>query len=113
MNLKRTILGLRFGLSKRITMYEKITAFLEANIDLVRSLQTIRDRYAQRKDFRAAIMSDWIATLEEGKKFADSLAPWVPPGELMLIEAGERGGSLVTGLKEAVVLSSAASKNKT
>ena len=113
MDLKRAILGFRFGLSKRITMNEKITAFLEANIDLVRSLQTIRDRYAQRKDFRAAIMSDWIATLEEGKKFADSLAPWVPPGELMLIEAGERGGSLVTGLKEAVVLSSAASKNKT
>lgn len=112
MNVKKTVLNARFGLSKRITMYEKITAFLEANIDLVRSLQTIRDRYAQRKDFRAAIMTDWIATLEEGKKFADALSPWVPPGELMLIEAGERGGDLITGLKEAVVLSTAANQNK-
>lgn len=102
-----------FGLSKRIGMYEKIGAFLESNIDLVSSLRTIRDRYATRKDFRAAIMTDWINTLEQGKKFSDAIAWWVPAGELMLIEAGERGGGLITGLKEAVVLSSAASRNKT
>ena len=113
MDFKKQMLKMRFGLSKRIGMYEKIGAFLEARIDLVSSLKSIRDRYAIRKDARAVIMSDWIKSLEQGKKFADAIAEWVPSSELMLIEAGERGGGLVTGLQEAVVLSSAASKNKT
>ena len=112
MELKKQILKSRFGLSKRIGMYEKISAFLDAKIDLVSSLKSIRDRYAQRKDFRAVIMSEWIATLEQGQKFSDAIAYWVPSSELMLIEAGERGGDLVTGLNEAVVLSQSAAKNK-
>ena len=112
MDFKKQILKARFGLSQRIGMYEKIGAFLDANIDLVGSLKSIRDRYAQRKDFRAIIMSEWLRSLEQGQKFADALAEWIPPSELMLIEAGERGGGLGTGLSEAVVLSTAAAKNK-
>lgn len=112
MDFKKMMLKFNFGLSKRISMYEKISAFLEAGIDLVGTLKSIRDRYALRKDRRAVIMSEWIKSLEGGQKFADAIAEWVPPGELMLIEAGERGGGLVTGLNEAVVLSNAAAKNK-
>lgn len=112
MNTKNTILKLRLSLSKRIGLYEKIQAFLEGNFDLVSSLKSIRDRYASRKDFRAIIMSQWIAELERGGKFSDALAPWVPPSELMLIEAGERGGALQAGLAEAVVLSTASARNK-
>ena len=93
-------------------MYEKIQAFLEGKFDLVSSLKSIRDRYAGRKDFRAIIMSEWIMELEKGGRFSDALAPWVPPSELMLIEAGERGGALQAGLAEAVVLSTASARNK-
>lgn len=112
MNLTKSLLKARFSLGKRITMYEKISAFLDAGIDLVSSLKSIRDRYATRKDFRAKILGDWISTLERGRTFSEAAAPWIPPGELMLIEAGDRGGGLVAGLNEAVVLSTAASKNK-
>lgn len=112
MNIKHTLLRARLTLSKRIGMYEKIQAFLEGKFDLVSSLKSIRDRYAGRKDFRAVIMSQWIQELERGARFADALAPWVPPSELMLIEAGERGGSLSTGLAEAVVLSTASARNR-
>lgn len=102
----------RFGLDKRIGLYEKIAAFLEAGIDLTATLKQIRDRYAIRKDFRAVIITLWLAKMDAGLKFADAIAEWVPPGELMLIEAGERGGGLITGLQEAVVLSNASAKNK-
>lgn len=112
MDMRQSFLKATFTLSRRIGMYEKIGAFLEARIDLVSSLRAIRDRYAERKDSRAAIMSEWIRDLDNGKKFADSIAPWIPSSELMLIEAGERGGGLEAGLREAVVLSSASSKNK-
>ena len=112
MNIKHSIMRARLSLSKRIGMYEKIQAFLEAKIDLVSSLKSIRDRYAGRKDFRAMIMSEWISELEQGRRFADALAPWVPASELMLIEAGERGGALSAGLSEAVVLSTASQRSK-
>lgn len=112
MNIKKSILKFRLSLSKRIGMYEKIQAFLEGKFDLVSSLKSIRDRYAGRKDFRAIIMSEWIMELEKGGRFSDALAPWVPASELMLIEAGERGGALQAGLAEAVVLSTASARNK-
>ena len=112
MDIKHAIMKFRLSLSKRIGMYEKIQAFLEAKIDLVSSLKSIRDRYAARKDFRAVIMSQWISELEQGRRFADALASWVPASELMLIEAGERGGALSAGLAEAVVLSTASQRNK-
>lgn len=111
MNFRDKILKFRFNLTKRIGLYEKIAAFLEADIDLNASLRTIRDRYALRKDFRAVIISRWLAKADAGQRFADAIAEWIPPGELMLIEAGERGGGLITGLQEAVVLSNASAKN--
>lgn len=103
---------LRFGLSARIGLYERIAAFLEANIDIVNTLKSIRDRYRKSKDYRAQILDDWIGIMDRGGKFADAVRPWVPPAEHMLIAAGERGEGLIHGLREATVLSNAAAKNK-
>lgn len=113
---KQMFLKLRFssmfGLSKRITMYEKIGAFLAEKNNLNDSLIKIRNRYALRKDFRAAILSEWILAMEKGAKFSVAIAEWVPSSEMMLIEAGERGGALPVGLEQAAKLSTAAAKNK-
>lgn len=101
------------GLSKRTSMYEKIAAFLSEKNSLNDSLVKIRNRYAQRKDFRAHILSDWIRSVEQGSKFSTAINKWVPTNEMMLIEAGERGGSLPTGLKEASTVSKAAFATQT
>lgn len=114
--LKRSYLKFRFksflGLSQRISMYEKIAAFLGENNSLYDSLIKIRNRYAQHKDFRAAILSEWIRSIEHGNKFSTALSDWVPTSEMMLIEAGERGGTLGLGLKEAATISKAAFDSK-
>lgn len=115
--LKKAYLKLRFtgimGLSKRTSMYEKIAAFLAEKNNLNDSLVKIRNRYAQRKDFRAAILSEWIRGIEHGSKFSVAIAEWIPTSEMMLIEAGERGGTLALGLREASNMSKAAFQSKT
>jgi type II secretory pathway component PulF len=106
------VLKFRFGLKARISLYERIAAFLEAEIDIVATLRAIRDRYTQRKDYRAKVLSDWIATMEEGSSFSEAVKWWIPSSEHMLIAAGERGEGLINGLHEATVLSNAAARNK-
>lgn len=103
---------LKFGLKARISLYERIQAFLEAGIDIINTLESIRDRYKKSKDGRYKILDNWLETMSKGGKFSDAIRPWVPPAEHMLIAAGERGEGLISGLSEATVLSNAAAKNK-
>ena len=112
MSIGNSIMKFRLSPSKRMGLYEEVRVFFEARLDLASSLKSIRDRHAVRKDFRAKIVSEWISELEQGRRLTDALAPWVPSSELVLIEAGERGGALSAGLSEAVVLSTASQRSK-
>jgi type II secretory pathway component PulF len=112
MDLSRASRKLRFNLKARMSLYDRLAKFLSANIDLVRSLKTIRDRYKEQKDYRADVLTEWIIAMENGQKFSEAIQDWVPAGEHMLIAANERGKGLVHGLEQAGVLSSAASRIK-
>ena len=111
-DLGRSIAKFRFGLKARISLYERIADFLDAQIDIVSTLKALRDRYIKSKDYRAQILTEWITNMERGAVFSDSLREWVPPAEHMLISAGERGIGLKNGLTEAKVLSTASSDTK-
>jgi len=102
----------RFSLKYRISLYERIASFLDSGIDIISSLTAIRNRYKQRNDFRYHILDDWLVVMDRGGNFADAIFVWVPAAEHMLISAGERGVGLITGLREATVLSEASAKNK-
>lgn len=102
----------RFGLKARISLYERIVAFLQADIDIVNTLLALRNRYRERKDYRSKVIDSWVAELEHGGSFSDAIKPWVPPAEHMLISAGDRGEGLVTGLQQATVMSNAAARSK-
>lgn len=112
LDLSRSIAKLRFGLKARISIYERIADFLDAQIDIVSTLKSLRDRYAKTKDYRARILGEWINNMERGGVFSESIKDWVPPAEHMLISAGERGVGLKNGLTEAKVLSTASSQTK-
>lgn len=103
---------MRFGLKTRIGLYQRLTAFLDAGIDVISTLQTIKKRYDKKKDYRGKIIGQWISSMGRGEKFSDAIKKWVPPAEFMLISAGERSGQLTEGLRQTVVLSEASSKNK-
>jgi len=101
-----------FSLKKRISLYERLEQFLEAGIDVVNALTSIRNRYAKAKDFRAKIMDRWLQALAKGQRFENAIRPWIPATEHMLISAGERGEGLRKGLKEATVMSMASARTK-
>jgi len=107
---KKKFLKFRFGLKARITLYERLAAFLENNTPIVDTLIRIQMRYKENKDYRADILADWLVILKKGSSFADAVQSWVPASEHMLIAAGERGQNLIQGLQEATVMSTA-SKN--
>lgn len=114
MSLQTFLQKLTFGLKARVSLYERIEAFLVAGIDVVTTLRTIRDRYRQRRSTRgkAKILDAWIKSMERGGNFSDAIKEWVPPAEHMLIASGERGEGIISGLQEARVLSQASAKSK-
>lgn len=112
-----------FSLNKRLSLYEKLVAFLESDMTLVSSLTLIRDRYAGKsrtksdkkrvkRDSRAKIIDDWLNKLRQGRSFDQAIKDWIPPSELMLIQAGYETGNLITGLKEAAKVSLAAAETR-
>ena len=113
-NVGLALQKLSFGLKARVSMYERIEAFLEAGIDMVTTLRTIRERYKQRRSTqgRAKILDSWIRSMERGGTFSDAIREWVPTSEHMLIASGERGQGIISGLQEARVLSQASAKSK-
>ena len=112
LDMTRVANKLRFGLSARISIYERVADFLDAQIDIVATLKALRDRYAKTNNYRAKILGEWIANMERGMVFSDAIKDWVPPAEHMLISAGERGVGLKNGLIEAKILSTASSETK-
>lgn len=103
---------LRFGLKVRISLYERIAAFLEAGIDLTNALEKIQFRYKQKKDYRAKILESWIAEIRKGNDFSMAIKKWIPPSEFMLINAGMTTGDPVEGLRKTIVLAKSSAENK-
>ena len=109
---KLMITTLSMGLAARISLYERMAAFLSAGIPVFETVEAIRNRLATKKDMRVVMLDEWLSVMKDGNRFSDAIRSWVPPAEYMMISSGERGDGLITGLKEATKLSSAASKIK-
>lgn len=105
---------LTFGLKTRLSLYERIEAFMVAGVDVVTTLRTIRNRYRGRRSTRgkAKVLDSWIRAMERGGTFSDAIKAWVPSSEHMLISSGERGEGIISGLQEARVLSEATARSK-
>jgi type II secretory pathway component PulF len=103
---------MKFGLTNRISLYERMSAFLTAGIPVVDALDAIRARMEKRKDPRAKMFDQWLTVMASGSRFSDAIKEWIPTSEYMLISSGEQGGRLIDGLNEATRLSMAAAKIK-
>ncbi len=103
---------MKFGLTKRISLYERLAAFLEAGIPVFDALDSMRARMEKNKDVRRLMLAQWLHVMRDGTRFSEAIRPWIPSAEYMLISSGERGDGLVSGLREATRLSMAASKIK-
>lgn len=103
---------IRFGLKVRISLYERIASFLDAGIDLNAALEKIQSRYKKTRDYRATVLSKWLAELKKGKTFSSAIKDWIPPSEFMLIDAGIQTGDPAGGLRKTIVLAKSSAENK-
>lgn len=110
--LTRIRAGLKFGLTNRISLYERMSAFLKAGIPVFDAVEAIRSRMEKNKDVRAYMFEEWLNAMRSGSRFSEAVRPWIPSSEYMLVSSGEQGGRLMDGLNEATRLSTAASKIK-
>lgn len=106
------ILKWRFGLPKRINMYERLKSYTEEGFPVYDSLLKFRARYEKNKDFRAKIITIWLEKMQHGASFTTAIKGWVPESELNLISAGETGRGIDKGLHEAIVFANSAKKIK-
>ncbi len=91
-----------FGATTRLSLYEKLADYLDDEVSLVETLEKFQQRFAKRKDYRAAIIGEWLNGIRNGRNFQTVMMGWVPPSERMLIAGGEESGHLAGGLREAM-----------
>lgn len=95
---------LQFNSLVRLRLYEKIASFMRQGTPLHDVLILLGRQYEKHApgDVRAKVMHEWSVSMGSGQAFADTLSEWAPMSEVMLIKAGEKGGSLAEAFSNAV-----------
>lgn len=85
----------------RQRVYRKLASLLENGVRLSNAVDMLRQQTAQNVTSpRYVVFTEIWDTLRSGEGLAEGLRQFVPPGELMLIEAGERAGRLPEVLRQ-------------
>lgn len=94
----------QFNSLTRLRLYEKIGSFMRQGTPLNDVLNLLSRQYEKHfpGDVRAKVMREWSTSMAAGISFADTLADWAPLSEVMLIKAGEKGGTLADAFTNAV-----------
>ncbi len=100
--LKLKMLKIKFSVSERLGLYEKIASFLHESYPVNESLLEIQAVLKKRKNYKSDIIDYWLEEMNKGKRFSDAIKEWIPYSETNLIAAGEESGNLENGLKEAI-----------
>lgn len=111
LNLKFAIFQFKGDAKTRQRLWKKLAKLIKDGIPIIPALTEIRGLKKPTAPISLAI-TDWIKGMNEGKKIADVVRPWVSTEESMLIMAGEQSGSLDTALDSVVTVSVARSQIK-
>ncbi len=107
----------QFNGRQRLRIYSKLATLLDKGVPISRALDTIIAT-ASRGDPDSAepvviILRDLKAALTQGKKISDALMRWkVPAAEVMVVAAGETGGTLPQALRNASRIAESAGQMK-
>ena len=87
----------------RISLYKRLQRFAERGLDDRYALAGMYERFrgGKRPDERSVVWRDWLRGIDNGVKFAQLIAPYVPPAEVLAIAAGEDTADRVTGYRMA------------
>ncbi len=91
-----------FSLDERISFFDRLADLLDANFSLRGALEAYYQGFSQKlkkDDSRLVFLRDVLGSLAAGDSFSVALSPWVGSAERILLEAGEKSGSLGQSLR--------------
>ena len=95
MNLLKLQLFFEFNAKARQRLYYKLAQLLRNGVSLDRALEQISRIEEKRKHkATAAVLRRWRSSIENGVNFGQTIAPFVPPSESLLLETGGNSGRL-------------------
>jgi len=101
--LMRAMARLLFrSVKERRGVYQKLAQFTRDGMAPNDAISKIHRRYAKREHSFAIMLNDWRRAMPRGQSLAGAISPWIPPGEAVIIAAGESTGHLPEALDEAV-----------
>jgi len=107
-NLEAWFLRWQFSGSSRLRVYRKIARLQKNGVSLGDALRTMLTHESQDgkkpKSPASMAISSWIKQTENGKTFGVAVRGWVPENDRIIIEAGEKAGSLAGALDDAVFI---------
>ncbi len=100
----------------RAKLYRKMSSLLGNGVPAMQALDIL---YARASDngkkptaAMAIVLEDWMHVVRSGGSLASAIKPWVPVAEGMLLQAGERSGSLEDSMISAVSVMESGSRMK-
>lgn len=88
-------------IATRRRIWTKLSKLLSSGVKIRDALDSIRARRLQsvgQYDASVIAIDQWMRRIQNGQRFADAIADWVPSQERMLLAAGERSGRLQEAL---------------
>jgi type II secretory pathway component PulF len=102
------------GTKSRLGLYQKLATFLEEGVPLNEVITGLAKEYKALSswDPRAIMLNQWRSDIEDGMTLSNAMKDWCPPGESMLIQAGESSGQLAESFTNALTSTESATKMK-
>ena len=115
-NWRRIEAKMNFGTKTRARVYMKLASFIKSGVALSTALDIMlniaTDDGKNKKDPMAYIYRDWLNKVNNGLPFGKAVGDWVPPEDKVILDAGDKSGTLDTSLERAVKVQYASNKIK-
>lgn len=85
----------------RAAFYEDLAEAIADGDPLAQRIEVLADRAARERDIQAPLFQLWYDRMDD-QSFSEALIGTVPDSDLMIIQAAEESGDLVTGLEFTV-----------
>ncbi|MFG6083445.1 type II secretion system F family protein [Paracoccus litorisediminis] len=99
---------LQFGYKQRVELYNQLIALLSTGMQLVDALQMAWDVASlegkKPKEMNAIVLDNIIRKKQDGASFAQSIKPWVPAEDVMVMEAIENTTDMPSNLRDYLEL---------
>lgn len=93
-----------FGMTKRIAMYEQISAMMNESmpiIDVIRDLEIIY-KTENKNDPRVYMLGCWRKAMEQNGSILKEIVHWVPESEVVMFKTAEETGEWVKCLESLI-----------